>query len=66
MGFGRLNLLVYNLKMNKLRKIIENISLGLFVNGSFTISQDGLTTNAILITAISLYAMIITVIFEED
>lgn len=52
--------------MNKIRKILENISLGLFVNGSFTISQDGLTTNAILITAISLYAMIITVIFEEN
>ena len=52
--------------MNKIRKIVENIALGLFVNGSFTISQDGLTIKSLLITAISLYAMIITVIFEED
>ncbi len=52
--------------MNKIRKIVENISLGLFVNGSFTITQEGLTTNAILITGIALYAMVITVIFEEE
>jgi len=52
--------------MKKIRKIVENISLGLFVNGSFAISQDGLTTSAILITSISLYAMVITTIFEED
>ena len=52
--------------MNKLRKIVENVSLGLFVNGSFAISQDGLTINAVLMTGIALYAMIVSVIFEED
>jgi len=52
--------------MNKIRKIVENVALGLFVNGSFSISQDGLTTKSLVITAVSLYAMIITVIYEED
>jgi hypothetical protein len=52
--------------MKKLRKIIENISLGLFVNGSFTIALEGLTVKSLLITSIALYAMIITILFEED
>jgi len=52
--------------MNKLRKIVENVSLGLFVNGSFTISRDGLTMNAVIMTSVALYAMIVSVIFEED
>ncbi len=42
--------------MNKLRKIVENVALGLFVNGSFTMSQDGLTMKAIIITGV----------YEED
>jgi len=52
--------------MKKTRKIVENVALGLFVNGSFAISQDGLTTKSLIITSVSLYAMIITVIYEED
>ena len=52
--------------MKKFLKILENISLGLFVNGSFTLVNDEVTIKAILITIISLYAMIISLIFQED
>ena len=52
--------------MKKIRRIIENISLGLFVNGSFTIALEGLTTKSLLITGIAIYTMIITILFEED
>ena len=52
--------------MKKFRKIVENVALGLFVNGSFSISQEGLTTKSLIITSVALYAMIVTIIFEED
>jgi len=52
--------------MKKFLKILENISLGLFVSGSFTLVNDEVTIKAILITIISLYAMIISLIFQED
>jgi hypothetical protein len=52
--------------MNKLLRILENISLGLFVNGSYTIMTDDINIKSLLVAFISLYVMILVIVFQED
>ncbi len=52
--------------MKKISRLIENVGLGLFINGSCSIMTDGLSLNNILVTAVSFYAMAVVIIFAED
>lgn len=52
--------------MKKISRLIENVGLGLFVNGSYSIMTDAINLHNILITAVALYAMAVVIIFQED
>jgi hypothetical protein len=46
--------------MKKIGRIIENISLGLFVNGSYRIMSGTVTISNVYVVLASLYIMIMT------
>ena len=52
--------------MKKVFKVCENISLGLFVNGSYGLLQGDITMINFYITLGSIYSMAFFIILEED
>jgi hypothetical protein len=52
--------------MKKFLRVIENVGLGLFVNGSYSIVADTLSLQNLILTAVAMYAMIVAVVFQED
>jgi len=52
--------------MNKIYKVCENISLGLFVNGSYSLLTGNLSMVNFYLTFISIYSMALFIILQED
>ena len=52
-------------KINKILKILENIALGLFVNGIYSIIVGNLNIANFIIVVGSIYILAITIIFGE-
>jgi len=52
-------------KINKILKILENIALGLFVNGIYSIIVGNLNLANFIIVVGSIYILAITIIFGE-
>lgn len=52
--------------MKKILRILENTSLGLFVNGGFYLIMEDITFKSILVTLIFFYVMTMSIILQED
>jgi len=52
--------------MNKIYRVFENISLGLFVNGSYGLFQGDTTYANLYVVAGSVYGMTLFIIMQED
>jgi len=52
--------------MNKIYKVFENISLGLFVNGSYGLFQGDTTFINLYVVVGSIYGMTLFIILQED
>ncbi len=64
---GLLKFLWYNVDMkNKIYRVCENISLGLFVNSSYGLTQGDLGISNIYLALISIYAMTSFILSQED
>ncbi len=50
----------------KIYKVCENISLGLFVNGSYGLTQGDLGISNIYLTFITIYSMAFFVLLQGD
>jgi len=53
-------------KMKKILRVFENISLGLFVNGSYGLLQGDLSLVNIYIVISSIYSMTFFIILQEE
>ncbi|MEO1958418.1 MAG: hypothetical protein ABGX23_02595 [Nautiliaceae bacterium] len=52
-------------KINKILKILENIALGLFVNGIYSIIVGNINLANLIIVIGSIYILAITIFFGE-
>lgn len=52
--------------MQKLYKLLENVGLGIFVNGSYGLLQGEALSANIYIVVGSIYLMYISILYQED
>ena len=52
--------------MNKIYRVFENISLGLFVNGSYGLFQGDTTYTNLYVVFGSIYGMTLFIMMQED
>ncbi len=58
--------MVQSLMERKIYKVCENISLGLFINGSYGLTQGDLGIANIYLTFISIYSMAFFILLQGD